>query len=104
MKVNYSKERKERIGSLNKGKNLSLATREIMRIKALQRDTEVREKYRKASSKPVIVFNQEGSIHERYPGIRVMAKAYKCCHKTINKAIKDGTLFKGQWIVKYDNN
>ena len=37
MKLNYSSERRESIASLNRGQNLSLATRKLMRQAALSR-------------------------------------------------------------------
>jgi hypothetical protein len=73
----------------------------------------VREKYRKASSKPVALYNTDGSVYSTFPGIRVMAKVFNYHHKTINKtshrwcgtaqraAIKLNTLFQGKWYVKH---
>jgi group I intron endonuclease len=103
MKENYSDVRREQIGSLNKGKSLSDSVKTLIREKALNRTEEIKNKYRLASSKPVTVYNQDGTIYAKFLGIRVMAKHFKCDHKTINKVINTDKLFKKQWYVKLDN-
>jgi len=113
MKDNYSEERKEQVGSINKGKNLSNEVKAQLREKALNRTLvldwpkaraeEVKNKYRMASSKPVTVYKQDGTIYASFPGIRVMAKHFQCDHKTINKAIQNKSLFKKQFYVKLDD-
>jgi len=100
MKDNYSPERKERIGGVNRGKQLTEETKALIRAKASQRTEEVKEKYRKASSIPVTVFNLDGSVKGTYSGIRAMAQDFKCCHK----AIKNNTLFKGAFYLKKYNS
>ena len=73
-----------------------------MREKVLNRSDEVKQKYRLASSKPVTLYNEDGKVYIKFEGIRVMAKHFGCDHKTINKFIKSGELFKKQWYVKLD--
>jgi hypothetical protein len=74
----------------------------LMREKALSRSEEVKNKYRVASSKPVTLYNVDGSVYMKFEGIRLMSKHFECDHKTINKHIKSGELFKKQWYVKLD--
>lgn len=102
MKDNYSNTRREQIGALNKDKQLSDFVKALMREKALNRTDEVKNKYRLASSKPVTVYNKDGSVYMKYTGIRIMAKHFKCDHKTINKFINTDKLFRNEWYVKLD--
>ena len=122
MKEIYSDERRNRIASLNKNKSLSdsvLPAREarglyegpsragpqvrnLIREKALNRSEEVKNKYRLASSKPVTLYSIDGSVYMKFGDIRLMAKHFGCDHKTINKYIKSGELFKRLWYVKLD--
>ncbi len=55
MKQIYSAERKNRIGSLNRGRPLSLETRQKQRVAALNRSVEKKENQIKAST----AFNQK---------------------------------------------
>ena len=61
---------------------------------------DLRAKLSKLASKPVTLYNLDNSIHSTYPGIRVMAKAFNCCSKTINQAIKNQTVFRNIGIIK----
>ena len=102
MKDIYSDERREHIRLLNKNKYLTESVKAKLREKALNRSDEVKNKYRLASSKPVTVYNLDGTIYMKFSGIRVMAKHFGCDHKTINKVIDTDKLFKKQWYVKLD--
>ena len=102
MKELYSDERRKQIGLLNKDKSLSDSVRSLMREAALNRSDEVKQKYRLASSKPVTLYNEDGTVYMNFEGIRVMAKHFGCDHKTINKFINSDKLFKKQWYVKLD--
>jgi len=102
MRDTYSDERKERVSLINKGKTLSDSVRTLMREKALNRSDEVKNKYRLAFSKPVTLYNSDGSIYMKFGGVRLVAKHFGCDHKTINKYIASGELFKKQWYVKLD--
>lgn len=55
-----------------------------------------------ASSKPVTLYNENGSVYIKFEGIRLMVKHFGCDHKTINKYIKSGEIFKKQWYIKLD--
>lgn len=63
---------------------------------------ELRKRLSKVISKPVTLYNEDGSVHSKYPGIRMMGKAFKCCSKTINRAIKEESVFKKIGKVKLD--
>jgi len=103
IKDNYSNERRERVGLINKDKPLSEVVKNLIREKALNRTDEIKNKFRLTSSKPVTIYNPDGTVYAIFLGIRVMANNFKCDHKTINKAIKNKFLFKNQWYVKLDN-
>lgn len=104
MKENYTQERKEKIGNLNKGKIFTTERKQFLSKIAKLRNSNLalRDHLSKLSSKPVSLYNQDGSLHSKYPGIRAMAKAFGCCNKTINKAIKNQTLFRNIGIIKLD--
>jgi group I intron endonuclease len=97
MKANYSEARKLKIKNLHKNKKLSEETKNLIRQSALLRymDDSVKKKISESLSKSVILYNLDGTIHSKYTGIRVMARAFKCCNKTINKAIAKNRIFKG---------
>lgn len=90
MRDTYSDERKERVSLINKGKTLPDSVRTLMREKALSRSDEVKNKYRLASSKPVTLYNEDGSVYMKFEGVRLVAKHFGCDHKTINKYIASG--------------
>ncbi len=96
LKKNYSQERKDRIGNINKGKIFTKERRELFSKIAKLRNSnqELRKHLSKLFSKPVILYDQNGNIHSKYSSIRTMAKAFNCCHKTINKALKENTIFR----------
>jgi hypothetical protein len=102
MKEIYSDERRKRIGLLNKDKLLPNSVKSLMREAALNRSDEIKQKYRLASSKPVTLYNEDGTVYIKFEGIRIMAKHFECDHKTINKFINSEKLFKKQWYVKLD--
>jgi group I intron endonuclease len=99
----YSDERKEQVSLLNKGKSLSDSVKAQLRQHALNRSEELKNKFKYSSLKPVTVYNQDGTIYMKFPGITFMAKHFGCDRKTINKAINTNKLFKKQWYVKLDN-
>jgi hypothetical protein len=73
----------------------------LLRERGLNRSDEYKSKVSKTLSKPVILYNLDLSIYKTFPGIYVMAKEFKCDPRTINKAIKNNSLFKKQWYVKF---
>jgi hypothetical protein len=101
MRENYSEERRLWAASINKGKSLSESTKMLLRERGLNRSDEHKSKVSKTLSKPVILYNLDLSIYKTFPGIFVMAKEFKCDTRTINKAIKNNSLFKKQRYVKF---
>jgi group I intron endonuclease len=106
MKNNYSQERRERIGNLNKGKNLSLET-----IKKLSDKAKIRENLNyseqgklnmKTKSKAIILYNLDNTLYGEYSSIVETAISIRCDQKTIIRALKtEKKLLKRRWIVKY---
>jgi len=104
MKDNYSQDRREKIGSLNRSKSFTEERKQLLSKIATLRNSnaELREELSRLASKPVTLYNKDGSVHSKYPGIRAMAKHFSCCHKTINKAIKNQSNFRDIGVVKLD--
>jgi group I intron endonuclease len=100
----FSDVRRERIGSLNRGKKLSPDTIEKMREKALNRPamSEDTKKICVTRAKPVVLYNLNGTVYGEYPTILDAAKSVNCGEKTIRRALKtEKGLVKRQWTVKY---
>ncbi|ROT37935.1 GIY-YIG endonuclease, partial [Sodiomyces alkalinus F11] len=93
MKSVYSDERREIIGNLNKNKEFSPLTIEIMKLSALTRDKvnyspEGIKKMKKAS-KPIIVYNIENNtVYGEYSSIVEGAVNLNCSERTISRALK----------------
>ena len=108
MKAKYSLERRLQIGALNKGKTLSKETIEKIRIKAL-----IRKPYTyseegilnlKKKSKPLLVFNLNGTLNGEYDTLTEAAISLNCSLKTINRCLKtEKKILKRQWILKLNN-
>ncbi len=99
----YSEARKEKIGSLNRGKKLSFETIEKIREKALNRPPMSEDTKNKCirNTRPVILYNLNGTVYGKYPTILDAAKAINCDEKTIRRALQtEKKLVKRQWIVK----
>jgi len=114
MKSNYSPERREQIGNLNRGKNLhalaSVETIEKIRKKALPIGIErKRPNFTKQSilnmkknSKSIIIYNLDNTVYGEYSSIVEGAKSLGCNEKTIRRALKtEKKLLKRHWIVKF---
>ena len=86
----YSDARKERIGSLNKGKKFSPETIDKMRERALNRPPMSEETRNKCIShtRPVTLYNLNGTVYGKYPTIIDAAKAINCGEKTIRRALQ----------------
>lgn len=105
----YSDARREIIGNLNKGKKLSFEIIEKMREKALNRAStststpmsyETKQKCI-TNTRPVVLYNLNGTVYGQYPTILDAAKSINCGEKTIRRALKtEKGLVKRQWIVK----
>jgi len=108
MKTNFSLERREFIGNLNRGKKLSPDTIEKMKEKALTRKkvnfSEESLLNMKKRSKPVILYNLNSTTFGEYPSIIEAAKNINCSPKTINRALNtEKKILKRRFIVKYKN-
>lgn len=106
MKEIYSQERKGAIGALNRGRTFSEERKQLFsKIAKLRNSNQIlREHLSKLSSKPVILYNRDLTVHSRYVGIRAMAKAFGCCNKTINKVISSKTVFRNIGIIELDHS
>jgi group I intron endonuclease len=103
MKDMFSDARREMIGNLNKGKKLSLETIDKMREKALNRSPMSDETKKKCitNTRPVALYNLNGTVYGEYSTILDAAKSINCGEKTIRRALKtEKGLVKRQWIVK----
>jgi group I intron endonuclease len=94
MKANYSEERRESIGSLNRGKTISEETKAKMKAKALAR-TEPRTLSKefldtmKKNSKGIVLYNiSNNTLYGEYPSILEASKSLNCSDKTIRRALK----------------
>ena len=107
MKTNYSLERRLKKGNLNKGKSLSIETKEKMKQKALTRyKTKINLSENsllnmKKNSKPLILFNLDFTVFGEYSCITEAAKAINCNVKTIRRALAtEKKILKRRFIVK----
>lgn len=106
IKTNYSLERRELIGNLNRNKNLSEETIEKIREKALTRKrVPFSDKVllnMKKNSKPIILYNLDRTVFGEYPSIVEAAKSINCSEKTIRRALSsDKKILKRRFIIKY---
>lgn len=106
MKANYSEERRQQIGSLNKGKTLSSETIEAMRESALNRKplnyTEQGVLNMKKNSKAILVKELNNTVYGEFNSIVEAAEALNCSTKTIQRTLKTPSkMLKGRWIVDY---
>ena len=106
MKANYSEERREKIGSLNRGKTFSAATIESIRKGAINRKKAVYSEQAianmKKAAKPILVQNLDKTIYGKYASIVETAKALGCSIKTVHRSLKSPTkLLKRSLIVSY---
>lgn len=103
MKDIFTDARREMVGSLNRGKNLSPETIEKMKEKALNRSPMSDETKKKCivHTRPVVLYNLNGTVYGEYSTILDAANSINCGEKTIRRALKtEKGLVKRQWIVK----
>ena len=103
MKDIYTDVIREKIGSLNRNKKFSLETIDKMREKALSRPPMSDEIKKKCitDTRPVILYNLNGTVYGEYYTILDAANSINCGEKTIRRALKtEKGLVKRQWIVK----
>jgi group I intron endonuclease len=107
MKKVYNEESKLRIGNLNKNRVYTDEERLKFKdfiLKRYMTQPNLRDRLAKLASKPVVLMCEKtGKIHSKYESIRCIAKAFKCCHKTINKYIKNKHLFKNIGYISLDS-
>ena len=108
LKANYSLERRLQIGALNKGKTLSIETVEKMRNIALNRKPSSFSKQGilnlKKKSKPLSVFNFNGTLYGKYNSLTEAALSLNCSLKTICRCLQtEKKMLKRQWILKLNN-
>jgi group I intron endonuclease len=86
----FNDARREMIGSLNKGKSFSSETIDKMRKKALNRPSMSDETKKKCiiNTRPVILYNLNGTVYGEYSTILDAAKSINCGEKTIRRALK----------------
>lgn len=74
MKSNYSEERRLMIGNLNRGKSLSLTTKDKLRKAACNRlprvFTEEALLNMKKSCKPIVLYNKDYTVYGEYSSIK----------------------------------
>ena len=104
MRENYSEERRERIGNLNLGKNLSSQTVEKMRAAALARGPMSSETRNKISANSTIattmrIVSLDGNINAIVRTIPKAAELMKCGEKTVRRALKNNGMVKNTWMV-----
>ena len=109
MKANYSEERRLKIGNLNLGKSLSSETKDKLRKAALQRLPRVFSEdalsNMKKTSKPLVLYNKDGTVYGEYPSITSASLDINCAVKTIYRALRsESKILKRRWIVKYGTN
>ena len=100
MRENYSEERRERVGNINKGKTLSQETRELIRKAALLREPMSIESRMKCATnmRPVTITNLDGSNPIHF--ISIKEASISCGEKTIRRALNGNGVIKKIFIVK----
>jgi group I intron endonuclease len=90
MKGIYTDERREKIGSLNRGKNLSKETIEKIRDKALKKlpMSEETKKNCINHTRPVTLYNLNGTVYGEFATIKDAGNAINCSEKTIRRALQ----------------
>jgi group I intron endonuclease len=90
MKDVFNDARREMIGSLNRDKKLSLETIEKMRAKSLNRPPMSEETKKKCitNTRPVVLYNLNGTVYGEYSTILDAANSINCSEKTIISALK----------------
>ena len=105
MKQNYSIERREKLGGLNRGKKLYSETINKLRDKALNRAKPVYSEQAilnmKKKSKGIRIYNLDKTVYGEYSSIIVASVAIGCDVKTIRRAFgTDKRIVKRRFIVE----
>lgn len=98
MKANYSQERRDLIGNLNKGKILPEEIREKFRAAAYRRPPMSVESRKKCitNNKPVIAYSLDGSIYRKEESMIKLASYFQVSQKTLRLYIKSGKYLKNK--------
>lgn len=101
MRENYSEERRQRVGNINKGKVLSEETRNLMREAALKREPLSIESRLKcaANVRPVTITNLDGTNLRNFSSVIEASKAIGCNEKTIRRALNSNGILHRKYIV-----
>jgi group I intron endonuclease len=110
MRINYSSERREQIGSVNRGKKLSSATIERIRTAALARPLMSAETREKVSANSTVAnlykvsrvdngLMSDGSISITLRTIPKVAEFCNCSYKTVQRALQGTGIVKKTWLV-----
>lgn len=101
MKDNYSDERRERVGNINKGKTLSEETRNLIREAALHRKPMSLDSRLKCAVnvRPITISNLDGSNPQSFSSIIEATKVIECTEKTIRRALNSNGIIKRKYLV-----
>ena len=102
MRNNYSLERRQRVGNINKGKTLSEETRKLMSKAAQLRGPMSKESRIKCAvnMRPVTISNLDGSNPIHFVSIKEASVGISCHQKTIRRALNGNGVLKKIYIVK----
>jgi len=107
MKAQYSQERRDKIGELNRGKFLSKETIEKIRQSNLNKKKRVYSEEAlfnmKKKSKGLLVLNLDSTVYGKYFSITEAARSLQCSIKTISRTLKtEKKILRKRWIIKLD--
>ena len=72
-------------------------------FKKFKTDPNIRDIISLTNSKPVKLLDDKKNYLRSFKGVRALSKYLGCCHKTVNKAIKNKTQLKNLYYVEYIN-
>lgn len=105
MKTNYSLERRNFLGNLNRDKYLSDEVKLKLSEKHLKKGiinySEQGILNMKKKSKSVTIYNLQGTVYENFFSITEASKNINCSQKTIYRALKNNKKLLKKYIVKY---
>lgn len=101
MKQGYSDERRQKVGSINKGKALSEETLNLIREAALQRKPMSMESRLKCAVnvRPITITNLDGTNPQSFSSIIEASKVIECNEKTIRRALSSNGVIKRKYLV-----
>jgi len=109
LKANYSQERRDRIGKLNRGKSFSIETINKMKQaslywkKLIYSEESLLNMKKKSKKKKLLVLNLDGTVYGRYLSITEGSKSLQCDVKTLRRVLNtEKKILKKRWIIKLD--